>query len=455
MSGLASSPTFPISELSPYHRSWVIKARVTTKALTRTFQRRGASNDGKLFSVELLDAEGGQIRATFFNEAVDTYENLVQQGQVYYFSGGNLRIADKRYNSSNHRYEISFDRNCNIEKASDDDAAIGNMRYEFVDLRALQSRDLPCNVDLCGVIQSVQEVAKITSKAGKELIKRDLVIADDTGYTLNISLWGEEAKRNDSDFQNNPVLALKGVRISDFNERSGSTISGSVLQINPEGVPEVTRLASWWAQGGRSQQLTALSTQRGAGGGARANAQAVTMAELRSLVDQVGEKPEVFQTVARLQRIQFKNREEKAKIYYTACAELKVNGLPCNRKILEDGTCPICEKQGKTNVRLIPRANFADSSDSVWMSTFDEAAQAVLGCSGEECRDRDKGGDQLEDFLQTKYNSAPFKLFLRARAEEYQGERRPRVDCISAQRVSYPEHGRQLLKEVMEAIAVH
>jgi len=454
---LASQPNFPINELSPYHRSWVIKARVTTKSPQRTFQRKGGAGgaEGKLFSVELLDAEGGQIRATFFNEAVDTYQNMLVVGQIYFFSGGNLRIADKRYNTCSHRYEISFDRGCNIEKASGDDAGIGKMSFAFVDLRALQSREIPCIVDLCGVVTSVQDVAKIMSKAGNELIKRDLVIADDTGYTLNLTIWGEEAQRKDSDFQGNPVLAFKGIRINDFNERSGSTLGGSVIQVNPEGVPEVTRLTNWWAQGGSKQQLTALSQQRGPGGGLGGNAKTVDMSELRSAIELVGEKPEYFNTVARLQRIQFRAREEKKMIYYTACAEPKANGLPCNRKVLEDGSCPVCDKQGKTSVRLIPRCLFADSSDGFWFSTFDNAGQAVLGYTGEEVRDMDKGGDKLEDMLQTKYNMAPFKLSLRARREDYQGERKSRVDCIDAKPVSWSEHGRTLLKEVMDAIAVH
>jgi len=454
-STLASLPIFPINELSPYHRSWVIKARVTTKAQVRTFQRRGGGAEGKLFSIELLDAEEGQIRATFFNEAVDTYQNMLEVGKIYFFSGGSLRIADKRYNTCSHRYEISFDRACNIEKASDDDAGIGKMSFAFVDLRALQSRDIPCVVDLCGVVQSVQDVVKITSKAGNELIKRDIVIADDTGYTLNVTLWGEEAQRKDSDFQGNPVVAGKGIRISEFNERSGSTISGSVIQFNPEGVPEVARLASWWAQGGSKQQLTALSQQRGPGAGVAANAKMVDLSELRSQIESLGEKPEYFQIVARLQRIQFRAREEKRVIYYVACAEPKTNGLSCNRKVMEDGTCPVCDKQGKTSVRLIPRCLFADPSDGLWFSTFDQAAQAVLGYTGEEVRDADKGGDKLEDMLQAKYNMAPFKLSLRARLEEYQGERRARVDCLDAKPISWSEHGHGMLKEVMNAIAVH
>jgi len=457
-STLSSQPIFPINELSPYHRAWVIKARITSVSAPRTFQRKGAGGgEGKLFSLELLDAEGGQIRATFFNEAVDKYQKELETGKVFFFSGGNLRVADPRYKTCNHRYEISFDNRCNIEKASDDDVSIDKVRFEFVDLRTVQSKPLPCIVDLCGVVQSVQDVAKITAKAGHELIKRDVVIADDTGYTLNVTLWGNEAQRKDSDFQGNPVLACKSIRINDFNERSGSSISNSMIQINPENVAEVKRMKDWWANGGSKQQLTALSQQRAPGtGGAAAGAKLLDLAEVRSQTELIGEKPEYYQTVARVQQVQLRRQGEKTQIYYIACAEPKPNGLPCNRKVIDDGMCPVCQKPGgKTCVRLLPRCQFADASDSLWVTTFNEGAVAVLGHTPEEIRDADKQGDKLEALFAPKMNMAPFKLTLRCTQNEYQGERRPRVDCIDAKPVSWKDHGKFMLNEVMTALAVH
>jgi len=457
-SALSSLPIFPINELSPYHRSWVIKARVTTMGASRTFQRKGAGGgEGKLFSLELLDAEGGQIRATFFNEAVDMYQGVLKTGEVFLLSGGNLRVADPRYKTTNHRYEISFDNRCKIEKASDDDKSIEQMRFEFVDLRTVQSKPLPCIVDLCGVVQSVQDVAKITAKAGHELIKRDIVIADDTGYTLNMTLWGAEAQRQDSDFQGNPIIASKAIRINDFNGRSGSSISNSVIQLNPENVAEVKRLKEWWANGGSKQQLTALSQQRAPGTGGGADAKVVDLAEVRSQCELMGDKPEYLSTVARIQAVQTRRQGEKKEVYYMACAEPRAGtSLLCNRKVMENGECPVCQKPGgKTCVRLMARCQFMDAADSLWMTTFNDGAEAVLGHTPEEVRDADKQGDKLDALFAPKMNAAPFKLTLRCRNEEYEGQRRPRIDCINATPVSYKDHGQFMLKEVMSMLAVH
>jgi len=105
---MASEMILPIGEISSYHTKWTIKARVTAKGNIRTFSK-GAST-GKVFSVDLLDKEGGEIRATFFNDAVDKFESTLQIGKCYVFSRGNVKIANKQFNPCNHRYEITFGR---------------------------------------------------------------------------------------------------------------------------------------------------------------------------------------------------------------------------------------------------------------------------------------------------------------------------------------------------------
>jgi replication factor A1 len=58
---------------------WTIKARVTQRTdIKHWSNQRG---EGKLFSVTLMD-ETGEIRATGFNEAVDSFFNVLEEGKV-------------------------------------------------------------------------------------------------------------------------------------------------------------------------------------------------------------------------------------------------------------------------------------------------------------------------------------------------------------------------------------
>merc|ERR1719460_1372242 len=55
---------FPIKGLNPYQNKWTIKARVTKKGDVRTWSN--ARGEGKLFSADLIDKDGTEIRCTFF-----------------------------------------------------------------------------------------------------------------------------------------------------------------------------------------------------------------------------------------------------------------------------------------------------------------------------------------------------------------------------------------------------
>ncbi|KAJ7011035.1 hypothetical protein NC653_001460 [Populus alba x Populus x berolinensis] len=72
----------PITALNPYHGRWTLKARAMTKGeLSHYNNTRG---DGKVFSFDLLDCDGGEIRATCFNQVADQFYNQIEAGRIYF-----------------------------------------------------------------------------------------------------------------------------------------------------------------------------------------------------------------------------------------------------------------------------------------------------------------------------------------------------------------------------------
>jgi ssDNA-binding replication factor A large subunit len=108
----------PISEISAYHTKWTIKARVTNKAPMRTFKK--GAGEGKVFSVDLLDADGGEIRASFFNDAAEKFEKVLAVKKCYTFGKGRAKVANSQYNNTNHRYELIFENDAVIAESVDD-----------------------------------------------------------------------------------------------------------------------------------------------------------------------------------------------------------------------------------------------------------------------------------------------------------------------------------------------
>lgn len=446
------SAFFPISELSTYHRIWTIRARVVSKAPVRTFNRKGG--EGKVFHVELTDGPTGEIRASFFNDAVAKFNDILEVGKTYTFSRGMIKVANRQYNPTNHRYEITFEKDALIELAAEsiDSYAV---QFKISDLRAVQSKQLPCRVDLCGIVTQFKPYQTIQSKDGKEFKKRDITIADDTATSMEVTLWAEKGNLDDKEFEGSPCIGIKNVFIKEFNGgRSGSTIESSTVVLRPT-IPEAERLQRWWTEGGSSQTLTSL---RGVAGGAAArNAEHLGVSELRRKAEHVGEQQQVYSFTGRLAVVQTRKQGEEMPLHYVACAETNEgNGLPCNRRIDASGVCPVHNRAGKTNIRLNARCRFSDFGDSVWLTTFHEAAVGALGMSGEELAKVDSGAggrEQLETILRQRCFLEPMEITARAKLDTYQGEARPNVTCIGAAPVNYGVRGRKMLAEIQELLA--
>jgi len=442
----------PISEISSYIQRWAIRARVTSKSQLRTFAKGGGN--GKVFHVHLLDVHGGEIRASFFNETADMHFDKLQLGKCFTFTRGNVKIANRQYNPCDHRYEITFDKIAQIEEVEDDEQ-IETVKLSVVGLQSVQTRSLPCTVDLCGIITDPGSLMPVSSKEGKELLKRDITLADDTASSIRVTIWGERAKQEDSNFQG--VACLKGVTIKEWNGgRTGSLSEGGAIILKST-LPEAKRVEEWWSTGGKSQNFTALSKTTGAGSSRVMNAKHVDLTALRQACDHSLHQPEVFSSVCRLALVQMQKKGEPQPLCYTACQELRDGRtMPCNRRVDSSGFCGACNRAGKAAPRFSLRCRFSDAGDNAWITTFHEAAQQLVGITSEEAQglEHGEGGrEALEGVIMSKYFSRPLQVTFRTKLDSYNGETRTSVTCIDVRPVSCGERGRAMLKELRELIA--
>merc|ERR1719498_1464521 len=148
-------------------------------------------------------------------------------------------------------------------------------------------------------------------------------------------------------------------------------------------------------------------------------------------------------------------------MHYLACQELRegqIQGrpLPCNKRIVEGGVCPMCNREGKVAPRLNIRCRFVDYEDQAWLTSFHEAATNILGMSGEEVRalelkaaqKGEAGREELDAIIKARYFDKPISVVVRAKMGSYNGEPRADIGVIDARPVSYGEHGRQMLKSI-------
>eukprot|EP01071_Lankesteria_metandrocarpae_P006425 Lankesteria_metandrocarpae@DN4352_c0_g1_i2.p1 len=247
----------PITGITTFIAKWQIKARVTAKADMKKYNT--ARGEGKLFSVDLVDADGGEIRATFFNKGADKYHQMLQPNSVFFFSKGTVRQADKRFNKLNHTCELQFGEDAQIQPADEDDA-IPKIKYNFVKISELSDKKKGDFVDVVAVVTRASDISQITIKSTGELKdKRDWVLVDDSNTSIEMTLWGEKTNLIDeATLQTNPVVAIKGAKVDEYQGRKLTASFHTAVDFNPP-IPEAQTLKSWYTSGGKDLQTESLS----------------------------------------------------------------------------------------------------------------------------------------------------------------------------------------------------
>ncbi|XP_018310864.1 replication protein A 70 kDa DNA-binding subunit [Mycetomoellerius zeteki] len=434
--------TTPIAALSPYQNKWVIKVRVTNKSPIKTWSN--SRGEGKLFSMDLID-ESGEIRCTAFRDQCEKFYDMIETGNVYYISRCTLKAANKQFCTLKNDYEMTMTGDTEIMPCHENSDDIPTLQFDFCPISQVESKEKNDLLDVLGVVTTFNDVQQIIQRStGRELIKRDINIVDDSGTMVCVTLWGKHAE--DFDGSNNPIIAIKGARVGEFNGgKNLSLLHSSVIEKDPD-LPEAHRLRGWYTAVGHSENIKSLSKT---GGGGDFNAPLYTFEEATEA--RLGEKMNLadsFTVVATINMIRVENA------IYKACPVES-----CKKKLIDQSTgvfrCEKCNKDYPNFIyRLLASMNIVDATGSRWITAFSEDAEKILGMSAQELGELKENDNDA--FLQ-KFGDASFKRFiftLRAKSEVFQDEMRIKHVCSSVAPVNYKTYLAHLIDRISKLVHI-
>jgi replication factor A1 len=253
---------------------------------------------------------------------------------------------------------------------------------------------------------------------------------------VQLTIWSRQALDFSAPLES--IIAVKGVKVSDFNGRSLSLFSASMMLIDPD-MEQAHTLSGWYKNVGRNESFS--------------NQGQVAM-QVKDEGLGMRDTPDYFSAVATVVFIRQDN------ISYPAC---RTDG--CRKKVVEDGSghwrCERCDKTWDTPchrypihppvrqgayIRYIMTVSVNDHTAQLWLNLFDEVGKKVLGLDADalvEQKETDTA-KALETFNAATF--VPWVWRVRAKQDNYQGQVRVRYQAMDVFALDYKTESRRLIK---------
>lgn len=263
---------------------------------------------------------------------------------------------------------MTFTANTVVVECNEDISSVPSVKYDFVPINDIGSKNADSLLDIVGVCKSAADVQELTAKSTGKLLKKREVTVVDSGSAIVLTLWGDEAEKFDG--STHPVVAVKGARLTEFNgSKSLSCLASTMLRLNPD-LPEAHKLRGWYDNGGADMELVNISARTG--GYTGGSNEWITFAEAEERQLGTGDKGDYF---ALLGVITFTFSDNAI---YKACPQEQ-----CNKKLvdMENGLyrCEKCNRDFPNyKYRLLLAANVSDPTGDQRVTAFNEAAETML-----------------------------------------------------------------------------
>eukprot|EP01129_Flabellula_baltica_P009526 TRINITY_DN3902_c0_g1_i1.p1 TRINITY_DN3902_c0_g1~~TRINITY_DN3902_c0_g1_i1.p1 ORF type:complete len:412 (+),score=97.58 TRINITY_DN3902_c0_g1_i1:84-1319(+) len=245
-----------ISGLNPYEQNWMIRGRISYKGEIKTISSQ--NKDLRILRIDIVD-ETGEISAFAFDDDADFWYPKLEELEPYYISGAIVKVQKKPYSSIPNDKSITLKKDSKIDVCPEEDAQqVPYCRFYFSNVDQILLLPEYTFTDFVGIVRNSSEVERVGTRG---VLKKSIVMADDTNKEIEITLWGNESKIKMPD---NSLVILKNVKVREYKgTKNLSWDNDSRYEIMDTGniyVPQAKIVWEWFTGfGGNEIQLQNVS----------------------------------------------------------------------------------------------------------------------------------------------------------------------------------------------------
>lgn len=444
-----------IGDLNPYTTRWTIRARITNNLELRSYSN--ARGEGKVLGFELLDDEGGEIKAVCFGDVAVRFSEELRQGVVYEISKGQVSAArNPRY--AINQYEIKIDQNTTFKECPEWESKIDKIKYAFKKIGQVGDLDQGAMVDVIGIAHSVGDLQTILKRDGSETQKRSVMIRDDSDASIELTLWSPNAVDVGGQIENliasgeKPVVAIKNSRVGDFQGKNIGTVGSTLIEINPDR-SEATHMRAWFDQGGAEREFTSLSGVGGGEGGGRGGGDAISLAKVKEIGEglrMAGDGVAYVSCRCTLKLV----KQNVDGHFYPACP-LQNGERICQKKLRKDDATGLwmCERHAGDSIpsadwRYLTSIVVSDHSAEEWVSVFGDKGDTIFGCSASQAKELfDQSPDEYEQMIINALMKQ-YSVRLKVAIDTYNDQARVKCTLMDISPLNYAEASKKLIEGI-------
>lgn len=460
-----------LNSLTSYTKDLVILVRVIKKTEKKTFNSnfKNRSFEGCVFNFNILDTEGTEMQVNCFNKIADKLYPVIKIGHVYEIIGGYIKANDHKYNHTKSDYQIALNEDSIINPVLDN-FSIAELSINLVKLDSLLELKNYDYIDFIALVIHANDKVSINSKYG-EMNIRKLVVADDTQYKVDFTLWKDHA---DTGINVGDVILVKKAKIGEYSGRNMSASDDTQILINPKdksladkvntlkNILEIDNMENYNIKNNKETLNNNISNKKN---------------DLTSFkyTNSIGGNFENFKTYIDL-KYEEKNKKKddvtystlyeafneddkfhKVKVYLTQFKNSEKNiyaGCPrCMKKLIESDNmfrCNSCNEILKVPYYYLSFSiRVKDSTSDQWVDVFGTVAEKILKISGNEYRTAVINKNQ--DILNNICEDIEFKSYIitvKCRYLVFNNVKKKKLNCYSIEILDKKSEAKRIIKNM-------